>query len=106
MLEKTFQNKVIKYLKEIGAYVINVEGLKSGYPDIFACFDGKFIGIELKGDSGYKVKPNQLLQLKKIRESGGISFVLTYSKHWIMELNQFITNVKRYDIEEIDWENL
>lgn len=104
MKELVFQKKVISYLKELNAYVINIEGLKVGLPDLILSYKGKFVGIELKGDSGYKIKPNQTLQLKKIRESGGISFSLRYSKNWKKELIEFLEEKKEYLIEEMEWD--
>lgn len=51
MLEKEFQNEVIKFLKEQNIYYIKIWGggyQRSGIPDLIICLKGKFIAIELK----------------------------------------------------------
>lgn len=66
--EKNFENRVKNYLKEQGAYFVKYWGggrfTKSGIPDILACINGCFIGIEIKADNG---KPS-VLQLKNLRD--------------------------------------
>jgi len=53
--EKKVKDKVVKLLKEYGAYyfypVTGGYGA-SGVPDIVACMQGKFIGIECKANGG------------------------------------------------------
>ena len=79
MKETPFKNRVIRYLTEINAWYIKYwagsKFTKEGIPDILACINGKFYGIELKADDG---KPT-LLQLKKLRDirnAGGIGILL------------------------------
>lgn len=77
--EKQFENKVKKYLDSIGAWYIKYWAgsgyTKSGIPDILACVDGLFYGIEVKATNG---RPSmlQLVNLSKIRESGGVGVLL------------------------------
>lgn len=79
MKETQFKNKVEKYLKYINAWYIKYWAgspfTKEGIPDILACINGKFYGIELKADNG---KPTllQLKKLKDIRNAGGIGILL------------------------------
>lgn len=77
MTEQQIQTKIIKYLESQGAYVVKViSASKSGVPDILACKDGRFYGIEVKTP---KTKTNtsklQDYNLQKIKDAGGISFV-------------------------------
>ena len=51
---------------------------KEGIPDILACIHGTFYGIEDKAPNG-RPKLLQLVNLRKIRESGGVG-VLLYPK--------------------------
>lgn len=64
--EKALDNKVLDYLDEIGAWGIKywagAKYTKRGIPDILACIDGYFFGIEDKAKNG---KPT-LLQLKNL----------------------------------------
>lgn len=77
--EKNFENKVKAYLTKIGAWFIKYWAgaayTKEGIPDVLACINGKFYGIEIKADNG---KPTliQLVTLRKIRESGGYGILL------------------------------
>lgn len=80
--EKNFENRVKEWLEKSGAWYLKYWGgaayTKSGIPDLLVCFNGKFVGIELKADRG---KPTllQIVTLRKIRASGGIG-VLLYPK--------------------------
>lgn len=66
--EKNFENKVKKFLKDKGAWVLKYWGgaayTKSGIPDLLVCFNGWFLGIELKAPNG---RPSDL-QLYNLRE--------------------------------------
>lgn len=78
-VEKKFENQVKLYLESKDAWYIKywagAEYTKSGIPDILACVYGIFYGIEIKAPNG---KPSmlQLVNLKKIREAGGIGLLL------------------------------
>lgn len=53
MLERDFQNEVIKFLKQYNIYYIKVWGggfQKAGIPDLIICLKGKFIAVELKNE--------------------------------------------------------
>lgn len=77
--EKLFENKVKDFLKSEGCYFIKYWGggtfTKSGVPDILACCNGKFLGIELKAAKG-KPSDLQLYNIRKITEAGGIGIIL------------------------------
>lgn len=47
----------------------------SGVPDIVACLDGTFVGIECKA-GGNKPTQLQMTNLMRIAETGGIAFVV------------------------------
>lgn len=87
MKETPFKNKVEKMLDDHNAWYIKywagAKYTREGIPDILACINGMFYGMELKGDGG---KPTllQLINLKKIRKAKGIG-VLLYPK----DLNKF-----------------
>lgn len=77
--EKNLDNKVLSFLKEQGAWRIKywagAKFTKSGVPDILACVDSYFFGIEDKNDDG---KPTvlQLKNLEWIHNAGGFAILL------------------------------
>lgn len=78
--EKNFENKVKKFLKDKGAWVLKYWGgaayTKSGIPDLLVCSDGRFLGIEVKAPNG---EPSllQLVNLKKSENQAGMEFCCT-----------------------------
>ena len=76
--EKTFENKIKKFLESEGVYFVKFFAngyTKSGVPDILACVNGYFVGIEVKAQNG-KPSKLQLYNVDKIRESGGFAMIL------------------------------
>lgn len=76
--ESKVKAKIHAILKERGAYAVNYIGgisANNGTPDILACLNGRFIGIEAKAG---KNKPTDLqtLNLKRIDEAGGLALVI------------------------------
>ena len=53
----------------------------SGIPDILACHNGRFLGIEVKGGSSYGLTELQKYNLKQIRDAGGIG-ICVYPSGW------------------------
>ena len=47
---------------------------KAGVPDIIACLNGRFVGIEVKRPGGI-VSPLQQYNIEEIHKSGGVAFV-------------------------------
>jgi Holliday junction resolvase len=76
--EKKVKNKVMKKLKELGAYSFyaSTGGYgSSGVPDIVACYKGTFLGIECKAN-GNKPTALQSKNLVDIAQAGGKSMVI------------------------------
>lgn len=93
--EKTFENKIKKFLEANGAWFIKywagAQFTKAGIPDILACVNGYFVGIEVKAQNG-KPSELQMYNIKKIREAGGFAVVVYPSgfnefKQFILDLN-------------------
>lgn len=75
--EKRVKVAVRKLLDELGAYyVMPVTGGygTQGAPDFLVCHKGRFIGIETKAGRG-RTTALQELNLKRIREAGGVAVV-------------------------------
>jgi Holliday junction resolvase len=76
-LERDFQKAVLKKLRTIkGAWWVKInDRATAGIPDILGCVGGTFIALELKTKS--RATKLQLFTLKKIRDAGGISYIIT-----------------------------
>ena len=76
--EKQFENKIKKYLKDLGCHPIKFMGnafTEAGVPDIFVSVNGYALYIEVKAQNG---KPSEL-QLAKIKQlRGGNSRAFAY----------------------------
>lgn len=77
--EKNFENRVKGFLSVQGAYFIKYWGggdfTKAGVPDIIACVDGHFLGIEVKAPNG-RASPLQIHNLRQIEAAGGYAILL------------------------------
>lgn len=77
--EKQFENKIKEFLKTLhntwffkhwaGAYS------PSGIPDLIACVNGRFVGIEVKATNG-KPSPLQIRNLNLITVAGGYAVMI------------------------------
>lgn len=77
MREKNIENKIKNYLKSKGAYYFKHHGnqfSQVGVPDIIACYKGRFIGIEVKNETG-RTSPLQDINLQMINQTGGYGIV-------------------------------
>lgn len=76
--EAKVKKKVVTMLKDAGAYyfypVTGGYG-RSGVPDIVACLDGNFVGIECKAGKN-KPTPLQKKNLDEILSAGGVALVI------------------------------
>lgn len=77
--EKNYENRIKKYLESKGSWFVKFFAnayTSSGIPDILCCINGRFVGIEVKQETG---KPSllQKVHLKRIGEAGGIG-ILAY----------------------------
>lgn len=81
--EKVFENKIKKFLEDRGHWCVKFFAnsyTRVGVPDILACVNGHFVGIEVKAQNGTPSQL-QLLNVQKIRESGGYAMIV-YPSAW------------------------
>ena len=81
--EKSFENKIKRYLKERGCYRVKYHGnyfSENGTPDILACCNGYFLAIEVKAQDG-RPSELQLVKINDIRKAGGFAYV-AYPSGW------------------------
>jgi Holliday junction resolvase len=77
--EARIARDIRKYLDEIGAFCFTVHGspmMMTGLPDIIACHEGHFIGIEVK-QPGQRPSARQEFVHHLIRRAGGVVIVAT-----------------------------
>ena len=101
--EKQFENKIKAYLRTRDAYFVKFFAnafTRSGVPDILACVNGHFVGIEVKAKDG-RPSELQLHNIRKIREAGGFAFVLYPSAY-----DKFTKFINGLDRDEYDREGI
>jgi Holliday junction resolvase len=89
--ESKVKSAVVKILKDHGVYYFfpATHGYgRSGVPDIICCYNSLFMGIECKACKG-KTTTLQEKELSKIRDAGGITFVV--NEETIEELKQYLS---------------
>ncbi|CAM3400177.1 VRR-NUC domain-containing protein [Pseudostreptobacillus hongkongensis] len=98
--EKDLENKIKKHLEKNGHYHFKVHGslyMKSGIPDIIACINGHFVGIEVKRPDGKGITSDlQKIHIANIKKSGGYSAVINnyddYLQFYSTVCNQYSTS--------------
>lgn len=77
--EARIGKKIREYLESKGAFVFKVHGgpqMMAGLPDLIVCFEGCFIGVEVK-QPGQKPTARQLFVHSLIKRAGGEVVVAT-----------------------------
>lgn len=100
--EKLFENKIKKYIEEIGGWQVKFFAnsmTKKGIPDILACVHGHFIAIEVKAENG-KPSELQICQCKKIRNAGGVA-VIVYPSQW-QQLKKILDDLQYIELDHED----
>jgi len=89
--EKKVETQIKNYLISLNAYFIKTIGgsVAAGTPDIIACVNGRFIGIEVRRPTGGRVSELQKNHIKRINEAGGIAFVASSKDEVINHLSEF-----------------
>lgn len=98
--EKVFENRIKTYIDELGGWHVKFFAnrmTKSGIPDILACVGGYFVGIEVKAQNGHPSEL-QIYHCKKIRESGGFSYIV-YPSGW-EKLKKILSDLSHGYFEE------
>lgn len=94
--EKNLENKIKDFLKKNKIYHFKTKGGiygTIGLPDLVICFNGKFIGLELKSKSG-KVSLQQFKNGAKITENNGIFAVIDDYDDFLEFYNDLCNNKK------------
>lgn len=86
--EKWVKAQVVKMLKDIDAYYffpVANGWMSSGVPDIIACINGRFVGIECKAgkNSTTAIQDKNLIAIKK---NGGVALIVNETKLTQLEI--------------------
>lgn len=98
--EKRYENQIKDFLRSEGAYFVKYfanRNTRSGIPDILACINGYFVGVEVKADHG-RFTPLQEYNLMMIREAGGFGFVLYPSG--FEQFKKFVKDLKKEEFSK------
>ena len=87
MNESVATTTILRKLKEHGHFWKSSDLFQAGVPDIIGCYEGGFLGIEMKVDYN-KPSPLQIHTLCMIIKNRGYAGVVTYSNRtkswWIL----------------------
>lgn len=88
--EASVLDKVYLTLHARGAYYLRMSNAPIGTPDVIACVDGRFFGIEVKDDINgtYVLTTAQKMRGQQIERAGGVFIVV--DKNTIEDLNDTI----------------
>lgn len=78
MLERDYQKKLVKKLKDIfpGCYVIkNDAQLKQGIPDLLVLYKNKWVALEVKQSETASHRPNQDYNVERMNEMSYAAFI-------------------------------
>ena len=78
MLERDYQKKLVKKLKDIfpGCYVIkNDAQLKQGIPDLLVLYHDKWVALEVKKSADASHRPNQDYNVQRMNEMSYAAFI-------------------------------
>ena len=72
--EKNLENHLRIAITARGGWVAKIHGneFQEGYPDLFVCYHGRFIGLEVKAPGGHP-SALQIRRLQALRRSGAIA---------------------------------
>lgn len=105
--EKQFENKIKNYLKANHCWYVKYFAnrmTKVGVPDILACVNGFFVGIEVKASNGHP-SDLQIWNRDEIRKANGIS-IIVYPEQWedfqllIQDLINYPNHIKSIRTEQ------
>lgn len=92
--EKTFENKIKKFLDEEKCWYVKFFAngyTRKGIPDLLCCVNGYFLAIEVKAENG-KATDLQKWNIEKIKQAGGRALILKPSQ--FEEFKKLIAELK------------
>lgn len=97
--ESRLSGKIMEALRDEGVFCFKVHGsefMMAGLPDIIACVDGLFVGLEVKHpETEDNLSARQKYVQKWIREANGICETVTSKEAALGVINQIRSNPNR-----------
>lgn len=102
--EKALETKIKEAILKQNGYVIKNQASSTtgrGKPDLSACIDGKYWGIEVKAPQGpVKTTHVQILNLQRIAAAGGIAIYAKTAD--LFDLNSYTVSKKKFNEKQIN----
>lgn len=94
MKEADLSKRIIRELRAYGAWAVKTHGdprQSRGLPDIIACYEGLFVGFEVKLPGKERtVTPLQAHTLEQITLAGGVAHVVTSPSEALAILKELV----------------
>lgn len=102
--EKALETKIKEAILKQNGYVIKNQASSTtgrGKPDLSACIDGKYWGIEVKAPQGpVKTTHVQILNLQRIAAAGGIAIYAKTAD--LFDQNSFTVSKEKFNEKQIN----
>ena len=102
--EKALETKIKEAILKQNGYVIKNQASSTtgrGKPDLSACIDGKYWGIEVKAPQGpVKTTHVQILNLQRIAAAGGIAIYAKTAD--LFDLNSYTVSNEKFNEKQIN----
>lgn len=102
--EKTLETKIKEAILKQNGYVIKNQASSTtgrGKPDLSACIDGKYWGIEVKAPQGsVKTTHVQVLNLQRIAAAGGIAMYAKTAD--LFDQNSYTISKEKFNEKQIN----
>lgn len=100
-LEKDLRKEVLEYLNKHRIFHFRLEDPNlSNYPDLVLCYNGNFIGIELKRNEHTEARAGQSAVLNEIRIAGGYGAVVG-SLEQLIDVLHVVDKVSNMEVKYI-----
>lgn len=91
MTERLIVDSILRLLRKRGAWAVKTHGspMLAGLPDIFVCYRGRFLGLEVKQPrTANDASARQLAILKQINKAGGFGRIVVSAEEVALLLDR------------------
>lgn len=100
MLESELQASILKYLKTKPCYVVkNIRSNCKGQPDIFICYKGYFIFVEVKSPRRpVQLTPTQEVRINQLIAEGARGMVVNRLEEFIIKFDEIVDEIESREV--------